>query len=343
MTAFDRNKFEAGFSLPRNLLGERPDQVSGLFGRGLRQAGAVTDAQIPENLAQSRQFQSAGRHHRPSTYAVSGPDFIAQGDGGRRIGLRLLPLEDFLWATQAPAACPTTRRDHALIWVTQGLMRLNYPARHHSMTRGMLRFVPAGTAFALHPGAGLRGQVLLLAAPMLNEVEPTFPDHGRDMAVGQGDALETLLQRLDDIATNAGSEALLHPALCALSRLLKKLDPPGPANARSSGGDAEQPLIDRFMALADARLCDGATIADLAGELGCSSATLDRACFDAYGKRAVELLHDLRLERAIDLLRHSNGHPAQIALALGYTSHAHFTRAVIAATGRRPEVFRARY
>lgn len=100
-------------------------------------------------------------------------------------------------------------------------------------------------------------------------------------------------------------------------------------------------MVDRFLALAGGQLGRGQTVADLADAMGITTATLDRACHAARGRRAVDLLNDLRLERAARLLRESRQSPTQIAHDLGYSSLGHFTRAFAAATGRSPEVFRA--
>ena len=89
-----------------------------------------------------------------------------------------------------------------------------------------------------------------------------------------------------------------------------------------------------------ARLADGSTIADLAEDLGATTAELDAACQHRHGKRAVDLVHDLRLARAVQMLRDTSESPARIARMLGYSSLAHLSRAFVAATGRLPDSFR---
>ena len=84
-----------------------------------------------------------------------------------------------------------------------------------------------------------------------------------------------------------------------------------------------------------------AAVAELAAELRTTTGALDRACLAARGKRAVELIHKLQLDRAIDLLRKSDLPTPRIAADLGYSGHAHFIRAFVAATGRTPDAFRA--
>lgn len=127
-----------------------------------------------------------------------------------------------------------------------------------------------------------------------------------------------------------------------LSRCLSQLEPARDERLEAAAHTRhDRALLDRFLAMAAARLDYRGSIADLAGEMGTTTAALDRACIAGRGRRAIEVIHDLRLERAVALLRKTDLGPARIAADLGYSSHAHFTRAFVAATGRTPENFRA--
>ena len=81
------------------------------------------------------------------------------------------------------------------------------------------------------------------------------------------------------------------------------------------------------------------TLGDLAQELGVTIGMLDRACRAARGRSALDLMYDLRLERAVTLLKERRASPAEIAVRLGYVGLSHMKRAFIAATGRGPEDF----
>lgn len=100
-------------------------------------------------------------------------------------------------------------------------------------------------------------------------------------------------------------------------------------------------LIEQFLALAGQRLGSNGTVAELAAELHSTTGALDQACMVARGKRAVEVIHDLKLERAAALLRGTNRPTLHITADLGYSSHGHFIRAFVAATGRTLDRFRA--
>ena len=82
------------------------------------------------------------------------------------------------------------------------------------------------------------------------------------------------------------------------------------------------------------------TIAELARRLGHSLAHLDRACLQSRGRSALQLLYDLRLERAARALRGSDIPICDIAQELGYAGLGHFMRSFAAATGRSPEAYR---
>lgn len=250
---------------------------------------------------------------------------------------RLLPLAAFVWGSRALPPQPRTRQDHALIWVTGGRLHLDFPRRHHRLRPGDLHYVPAGTAFAALPMQGAQGHVALLNPALAGSAAADLPPRGLAAHVGiDGPRLLALLGALAaaDPASAAGR-------LADLAQCLNGLSPERPPAPEPAGPPQDRNLVERFMALAEARLAGGASLAELAVELRSSMAALDRACTAARGRRAIELIHDLRLERAASLLRQGRQTPAQIAEALGYSSQAHFTRAFVAATGRTPEVFRA--
>jgi AraC family transcriptional activator of pobA len=125
-----------------------------------------------------------------------------------------------------------------------------------------------------------------------------------------------------------------------LSLRLRQLLPTRPAEGAEPIAPDHR-LIERFLALAGQRLGSGRSVAELAAELRSTTGALDQACMATRGKRAVELIHDLQLERAADLLRSTDRITLRIAADLGYSSHGHFIRAFVAATGRTPDAFRA--
>lgn len=259
---------------------------------------------------------------------------------GRQQGMRLLPLQAFIWGGRAMPPQPRTRPDHALIWVTQGRVQLDFPRDHFILRTGDVRHIPAGTAFAATPSEGARGHVALISTRLAADAEPPLPERGMSAHVGHhAPQLEATLRELalESANPDAGTLSCL---VNLLSLRLRQLLPSRPPETPEPVAP-DHPLIERFLDLAKQRLGSSMTVADLAAELRTTTGALDHACLAARGRRAVELIHRLQLDRAVDLLRETNLPTPRIAADLGYSGHAHFIRAFVAATGRTPDAFRA--
>lgn len=260
-------------------------------------------------------------------------------------GLRLLPLDSFVWggpAGPARAGRGRTRGDHCLMRVTEGTLRITLPRGPVDHGAGSVVFIPAGTAFAAAPQPGVCGQVLLmprdlgerLGLPLPNRVVATRADSLAGDTLSAD--LRALAQRLDD---PKGIAAGLRLGLIAGS--LRQVVPAGaePGQLPPRGLDDRQ-LLAAYRDLAGRELGRGRTVADLAEALGVSAAGLDAACRRHRGCSALALLYELRLERATAALRDTGRPLAEIAAELGFTGTAHLIRSFITATGRTPENYR---
>ena len=78
------------------------------------------------------------------------------------------------------------------------------------------------------------------------------------------------------------------------------------------------PLVRRFERWARDRLADGFSLDEAARALGASKRTLTRRMNEVLGKSPLSYLQDLRVERAVHLLRTSNDNVDTIAAAVGY-------------------------
>lgn len=349
MSAYQQGQIGNGFPFGTSLLqhitlpGATPAQDA-----RLRHAN-VTSAAIPQGHARQSAgpaLSSAGYRAQDSsaerkvTAPFRSPARLRQATS-RPAGLRLFQLRDVLQGGNGRAASPRTRTDHMLIWVTAGSVRLSFPRQHHDLRAGELRLIVAGTAFTILPMPDAAGHVALIAPQMAAAAIPRLPDAGLTASVG-GHGTQ-ILAVLSDLAAESAdpNSATTGCLLNLLSLRLRQLDRLRPVEAGDPQAQTGHALLDGFLELAGRRLGQNGSLGDLADELGTTVAALDRACLAARGRRAVEMLHELRLERAVVLLRHSQRSPSRIASDLGYSSHAHFTRAFVAATGRTPEMFRA--
>lgn len=256
--------------------------------------------------------------------------------------LRLIRLDDFIWGSRNMPPRPQTRPDHVLLWLTAGRLSLRFPGRDLTLSAGDLHYIPPGTAFATLPDAGCRGHVALIARPLADQAMPALPPRGLGARTGPFEAQIMDFLRTLPAGTASRPTAADHQRIGQLSVLLQQLPPRIDSHA-AHPALAAQPdgaLIARFTALVQGNLRGDHSIADLARNLDCSAAALDQTCLATRGCRAVDLVNRIRLERAFDSLRHTRQSPAQIAAECGYSSHAHFTRACVAATGRSPEAFR---
>lgn len=346
MATHDAGSFRNGFPFSASPFGRNAGSGGISAVRADPASAKVTDSGIPEGHAPV----FADPPPRPANIAPAAPNSVAlpamrpyaQRPISRQTGLRLLPLGSFVWGARGNPPQPRTRTDHTLIWVTRGYAQLDLPRKERLMAPDTVCFVPSGTAFAFVPRAGAEGHVMLLAPQMAQDNDPPFPPGMiAGMAGAEAAALHLTLQELSLETARHGSAAGLHCLLGMLALLLGRLQPLTAPPDRAGNPMRDRTLLDRFMHLAGSRLKQGITIADLAEELGTTSAALDHACQSGRGKRAIDLIHQIRLEMAAQALRETRHSPAQIARDYGYASHTHFTRAFVAATGRTPEAFRA--
>ncbi|CAM3208880.1 AraC family transcriptional regulator [Paracoccus nototheniae] len=342
MSLWDRTDWKGGFPFsPTRLRPYGP-------GRATATGQAVTAATIPDDgiapLPWRAGIAPLGRVVVPDALTVRVAP-ASRRFAPRRASLRLIPLEAFAWGGPADLrgspALPRTRPDHVLIWVASGRMRLQFPRRDVVLGPGDVRYIPAGTAFTARPLSGAGGHVLMIAPELTADLDPALPRTMIAGCVGAGaTAFLVTLRDLVDEAARRPDRAALSCHLNLLSLRLSRLEPERDHCPGTPQSPPDRPLVERFLALAAIEMGTWRTLADLAQDLDTTLTQLDRACHQARGRRAVELLHELRLERAAELLRHTDRPTARIAQDLGYASHTHFTRAFVTATGRTPEAFR---
>lgn len=339
MSLWERSGWKGGFPFTPTRLGPLGRAVRGQGGDVDVTAATICDRGATTPRA-AQTAQSYARIVMPDALTVRATP-ASRRTTTRRASLRLLPIGAFSWGSATRPVQPRTRPDHTLIWVTGGRMRLDFPRGGAILEPGDVRFIPSGTAFAARPRAGAEGHVLLISPELVAAVDPPLPRSVIAGCIGQGAAvLAATLQALVEEAARGPDGKTLAPYLNVLSLRLSRLDPTRAPQAAIGAGAADRPLVDRFLALVGGEVGSGRTLADLAQDLGTTLTHLDRACQETRGRRAIELVHELRLERAAELLRHTDRPTPRIAQDLGYASHSHFTRIFVAATGRTPETYR---
>lgn len=263
--------------------------------------------------------------------------------------MRLRPLSGFSWGGAARgiggAAAPRVSPVHLLIWLGGGSLRIELPRLHHMQREGELAFIPAGTAFALWQGPMAEGEVLSIPPAVQRRLSVRLPS---EMILGRPRnpdlvALRRIMVQLPQVELSAATRRSVIEQFTLITLTLSRLEPEHPDQHHPTDDlRRARPLTERYLALARRDLGRGLTIADLAQALGVTTAVLDRACRCCRGRSALELLYDLRLERAVKMLAAQSQSPAEIAIELGYVSLGHMNRAFVAATGRGPDYFRHR-
>ena len=84
-------------------------------------------------------------------------------------------------------------------------------------------------------------------------------------------------------------------------------------------------VVERARTLLASQFASTISLAELAQQVGVSSAYLSRAFRAATGETLHAFREDLRLRRSLDLLPDARGDFTRVALELGYSSHSHFS------------------
>lgn len=111
--------------------------------------------------------------------------------------------------------------------------------------------------------------------------------------------------------------------------------------ARDRSGGAPKGLLDIVTEQIRAQVLTGSVSVDrVARPLGTSVRTLQRE-LDRVGTDFRSLTNAARVQRAIELLRHTNGSITRVSAEMGYSSPANFARAFQKVTGHTPSKFRS--
>ncbi|MEL6892086.1 MAG: AraC family transcriptional regulator [Actinomycetota bacterium] len=135
-----------------------------------------------------------------------------------------------------------------------------------------------------------------------------------------------------------GSPARIELTRLLLRTLLLRLRLEQPAETAAA---AEQPAVySEFLGLIERRFQERPTVDALAGELGYSTRTIDRACRRVSGRTAKRVLDERTVLEARRLLTHTSLPINRIARSLGFTDPSNFSKFVHRNLGQQPHKLR---
>lgn len=254
-------------------------------------------------------------------------------------GVRFISLQTLArrgrWRTEAMRAHDSP----VLIWFTRGQGRITMAGQTRGYGGHTLAVIPANVMYGFEATPATLGAMLILERADATAL-PDTPRIARilDHAV-QAD-LTDLLERLAREHSSPSPDSTT--AVRALSDLVlvwvnrQLAGTPTPDKAPT----ASERLAAAFTALLEEKFSTGTRVADYARVLGITPTHLSRACRDASGRSASDLLQDRVFFEARRLLLDTDLPIREIAARLGFRSSAYFTRAFGKATGQTPTAFR---
>lgn len=237
------------------------------------------------------------------------------------------------------ASLPHSDPHHVFLWITRGQGRCLVGGRRRGLAVHTALVLPAGSLFALDPGAqsfGLacrippRTGILMPDEPVLLRVRD--PRAQADLTT----LLETM-QREQNEARDFMDEAMTAHAQLLTVWLRRAL---------ISGADealaptAAHRLVEAYAALIERDYTTGASMQDFARHLGVTPTHLSRVCKSTAGLTASAMLTGRVLHAARNLLETTDRAANQVASDLGFSSAAYFSRFILRHTGKSPSDLR---
>ena len=227
---------------------------------------------------------------------------------------------------------------HALIWITRGQARATVEGLRRGIGVHNVMAIPANTMFSFEPGPQCFGLVCLIPqyGPVLM---PDRPQHLRIREVHAQMELTALLdamQRESNQARPFNDEALnAHAILMTVWVRRAMID-----HEIEKKPTAAQRLVMAYSAMIEQDYRSGKPMADYARDLGVTPTHLTRTCKQCSGMTAADLLTQRSLHAARDMLETSGDSIRHVAVQLGFTSAAYFSRFILHHTGHSPSKLR---
>lgn len=226
-----------------------------------------------------------------------------------------------------------------------------FEATRHPFVAPCLIFVPALVVHGFRFSHDIDGVVMTVVAQQVSALLAGMPDLGERLARAhclqfpQGSAefgqVDLAVQALTRESQGSGAwrmasiEALLTLALVGLGRAVAAAqDLPGGPSPRSLQH------AHRFRSLVERHYRSQRSIAFYAGELGITPTQLNRVCREVLGTSALGALHARLMLEAKRDLAYTRLSVKEVALTLGFSDAAYFTRFFTRHAGMSPSEFR---
>lgn len=197
-----------------------------------------------------------------------------------------------------------------------------------------LAYVPKGCDVYSSSSAG--GEYLAVTGFDLKKAgDFPFSDRTDPPAIAAAHAMRGLLLAAP-AAEPARCEALMN---VLIERLSCQMQPDQPSRDGARWMTAQR--LRRIDEIIEARLAQTLTVQDLADELGLSAGFFSRAFGEATGRSPHAYILDRRIARARALIAAGAEDLSAVALASGFSSHAHLTNVLRQKLGVSPSVLRA--
>lgn len=225
-----------------------------------------------------------------------------------------------------------------------------------SMTGPCLVFVPPLLPHGFRFSEDVDGRVVTVVAQQLKARLAATPDllghfdvaHRRTLVAGSGEAtqvdavLGALVSEFDGNAPwrHAAIESALSLALLVVGRTLAQSSADEATSGAGQEASRARRHVQRFLAAVDLGYRESRSVDSYAAPLGITPAQLNRVCRQVLNRSALEAVHLRSMLEAERDLAYTSLSVKEIALSLGFSDAAYFTRFFTRRNGRSPSEFR---
>lgn len=240
------------------------------------------------------------------------------------------------WRTEAMRSHGSGR----LLIVSKGHGRITVSGLTKGFGPNNLIYIPPRTMYGYEAGSTVFGQMLTIPTAM-NAEWPDENVHLRLRDVAAQKELATLLdgleRELDHTNALQSRAAFYHLGLISVF-FERQIDSNEAIDPQTETTAAR--LVAAYSDLIERGFRDSDGVADYAARLGVTPTHLTRCCKRTCGRSALDLLNDRRHFEACFMLQETPTAVQDIAVALGYSSAAYFSRAFQNRSGCSPSTFR---